>query len=818
MIDKCVNTVVGALLHDIGKVIYRERTDNRKHSISGYDFLKSEGNVKNKDILDGVRYHHAEHLKNADIDKDSIAYLIYMADNIASAADRREKQEPESGFDISVPLGSVFNILNKNSKKPQNLHYSPAILNIEGSINYPTDRTEKFDKEYYIRVMDNLKDNLKGVDTYDEGYINSLLDVLEANLTYVPSSTSNKELADISLYDHVKLTAAIALCIYYYLEERNITDYRNELFTNGKDFYSKEAFILYEMDVSGIQNFIYTISSENAMKMLRSRSFYLEIMMEHIIDCLLDRLGLARTNLIYSGGGHCYIIIPNTRKAINTVDEFNREVNSWFLKNFQTELYVGHGYCACSSDSLKNKPDGSYAKIFNSISNMINENKIKRYNASQIIELNNAKHKDYTRECKVCRHIGKVDDDGMCPVCSALKYLSTKILDEKYAFFTVVNKPEPNALILPLGYYLIAEKEEIVRKRQLKEDAALTRIYCKNKMYTGKNMATKIWVGNYNSECNTFEEMAKAALGVERIGVLRADVDNLGATFVSGFDNPDNNNRYVTLSRTATLSRHLSLFFKNYINNILKNGEYFIDDGKESTVRTKARNAVICYSGGDDLFIVGAWNEVIELAIDIKEKFERYTQNTLTISAGIGIYKHDYPISVIADEVADMESMSKRREGKNSVTIFEDGQTHIEHKSGDTTEISDGTYSWDTFIDNVIEEKYECLKQFFSTTPDRGMSFMYNLLELIRKQDDRINFARFVYLLARLEPDKSDEPEKRTAYKSFADNMYKWVRLENKSTDESNIRKLTKDGRQLKTAMNMYSYIIREREGEPDNQ
>lgn len=105
--------------------------------------------------------------------------------------------------------------------------------------------------------------------------------------------------------------------------------------------------------------------------------------------------------------------------------------------------------------------------------------------------------------------------------------------------------------------------------------------------------------GNYNSECNTFEEMAKAALGVERIGVLRADVDNLGATFVSGFDNPDNNNRYVTLSRTATLSRHLSLFFKNYINNILKNGEYFIDDGKESTVRTKARNAVICYSGGN---------------------------------------------------------------------------------------------------------------------------------------------------------------------------------------------------------------------------
>lgn len=43
------------------------------------------------------------------------------------------------------------------------------------------------------------------------------LSVLEANLTYIPSSTSKRELADISLYDHVKMTAAIASCIEQYL-------------------------------------------------------------------------------------------------------------------------------------------------------------------------------------------------------------------------------------------------------------------------------------------------------------------------------------------------------------------------------------------------------------------------------------------------------------------------------------------------------------------------------------------------------------------------------------------------------------------------
>lgn len=55
-----------------------------------------------------------------------------------------------------------------------------------------------------------------------------------------------------------------------------------------------------------------------------------------------------------------------------------------------------------------------------------------------------------------------------------------------------------------------------------------------------------------------------------------------------------------------------------YINSILREGEYTIEDNSEGK-KTIIRNAVICYSGGDDLFIVGAWNEIIELAIDIQK-------------------------------------------------------------------------------------------------------------------------------------------------------------------------------------------------------
>ena len=66
---------------------------------------------------------------------------------------------------------------------------------------------------------------------------------------------------DISLYDHIKLTAALSLCIYDHLTSENISDYRRELFDNAEGFYDKKAFLLYSADISGIQKFIYNIGS-----------------------------------------------------------------------------------------------------------------------------------------------------------------------------------------------------------------------------------------------------------------------------------------------------------------------------------------------------------------------------------------------------------------------------------------------------------------------------------------------------------------------------------------------------------------------------
>lgn len=784
MTDQKTKLIIGSLLHDIGKVIYREGSDRRNHSIGGYEYLSSEAQIQDKEVLDCVRYHHSSALKGAKIQDNNLAYITYLADNIAASADRRKKEDSEEkGFDLSVPLQSVFNILNGNQEEK---YYQPGDMDPESGIKYPQEAKIKFSEDFYKKIKVRITDNLRGMD-WNEEYLNSLLAVMEANLSYMPSSTSNAELTDISLFDHVKLTAAIASCIYDYLNENNL-NYRNELFTRESEFYDKKAFLLCSMDVSGIQKFIYTIASKNALRTLRARSFYLELMMEHMIDMLLEKLELSRTNLIYSGGGHCYLLLPNTETVKNKVKEFKVILKRWFLKYFQTELYVACAYTACSANTLKNMPDGSYSDMFREISKSLSEEKMHRYSALEIMMLNNRKMDDYTRECKVCRNIGHVDEEGVCPICRKLENLSKDVLHSEF-FSIVLENKEEEGLPLPGGYLLIADNEKKKVQKRMEEDPYYVRTYAKNMMYTGKHIATKLWVGDYSTG-NTFEEFAQEATGISRIGILRADVDNLGQTFVSGFENERNGNKYVTLSRTATLSRQLSIFFKYFIRSILNNGEYSVSGQNDQ----EQRKATIVYSGGDDVFIVGSWNHIVELAVDLKKAFEKYTQGTLSISAGIGVYESSYPIAAIAEETGDLESKSKKLPGKNAVTLMEDGEEHLENGE----HISDGTYSWKKFEEEVICEKYRTLQVFFGDIDERGMSFLYRMLELIRDQKNRINFARFVYLLSRLEP--SENGEKKEAYQKFSKKMYEWIQNE-------------EDCRQLKTAINMYAYMHREKEG-----
>ena len=764
MNKKIIYLAMGGILHDVGKILHRYN-DGRNHSISGEECLRNRCSNIPKEVLVQVKYHHANLLKRANLDDMSLAYITYIADNIASMADRRSKNEEGFGFSRELPLDSIFNILNGNNDE---YHYPPSDLSKE-EIVFPTDKEIKYTETFYGRCIDNIINAVNGIDL-DTEFINSLLEVAEANMSYIPSSTSIKEIADISLYDHSKITAALACCIYLYLEEIQCESYKIRLFKETKEFYKENAFILYSMDISGIQEFIYTIQSKDALKNLRSRSFYLELVMEHLVDELLEKLELYRTNLIYAGGGHAYILLPNTKKCKEIIRQHEKVTNDWLMKHFETALYLSGGYNECSANDFYNNPEGSYARIFKEISNQISKNKLRRYTASEIVALNNKDEADGIRECKVCHSSAKLSND-LCPMCSGLKEMS-KLIQNKEFFIVVSEYTQDSILELPGGRYLeVDSKDEL--KKKMKCDNYI-RAYCKNKMYTGLGVSSKIWIGDYQNG-KDFRELANNSYGIKRLGVLRADIDNLGQAFVQGFDS-----KFVSLSRTATFSRKLSSFFKEKINYILANGNYYLHDDE---LESSKRNATIVYSGGDDVFIVGAWDDVIGLAVDIRDALLEYSQDTLTISGGIGIYPEKYPVTAMARQTGDLEDVSKSLEGKDAITLFDESLS----------------FHWEEFVEEVIEDKYRIVYEFFENSKleaNYGKAFIYKLVDYMRNRDEKINLARFAYLLTRMEPKDTEGIEK---YREFSKKMYLWMKDD-------------KMCRQAIMALYLYVYMTREKE------
>ena len=772
-----LKATVGALLHDIGKIL---NDKSNHHSISGATFVEKNSKIIDNDILEQIKYHHAKQLSETTKVSD-YAYVTNFADTLSAKMDGRKKDDGTLIKTQLKPLESIFNILNGNNEK---LVYNAVQIKKDGEINYPVEKAEvkanilKEAKEDFEKV-------LKNSNSYEE-LASKLLTASEKNLSFLPAAITEEEINDISLFDHLKMTAAIASSVRRYMDENKIIDFKS-LLDKELEFMDKKMFLLYSMDVSGIQDFIYTIATKRVLKGLRTRSFYLEMVIEHCIDTLFETTGFTRANLIYSGGGHAYVILPNTDGIKEELIRYENRINDWFMEYYKTDLYIASGYSECSANSFCNNPEGSYKEIFAEVSKKISEKKMKRYSADIIRKLNSeGKEKiDAKRECKVCHRMDMLTNEDKCEICSGIENMSQDILD-KELFAIICGELTKNlsekSLPLPFGYKLVALDKKEVNK--LEKNGQIKRVYSKNSLDIG-NSYIKIWIGDYHNG-ETFEKLAKESNGIKRLAVMRADVDNLGQAFVSGFENSKskNSDQYVTLSRTATFSRKLSMFFKLHINEILANGEFTMSSAKEAG----KRNALIVYSGGDDLFVIGSWDDIVEFSVDLSRKFKKFSQNTLTVSAGIDLYPEKYPVAVMAKKTGELEEISKGMDGKNAVTI-----------AGEVN-----SYKWKDLDEKVFGEKYVALEKFIGNQKERGNSFIYRVLQLFNENDgeDKLNIARLAYVLARLEPQKPNTNKKEVLseyekdkenYKEFSKKIYGWI-------------KNKEDSKQVKTAILLYVY------------
>ena len=616
-------------------------------------------------------------------------------------------------------------------------------------------------------AVKNLQEELE-LYTWGESQIPGLLRLLEDNLSHTPSDLA----PDISRYDQCTITAAIASCIAEYQQEDSLAYKKTE-----PELRAEQALLLYSADFSGIQKFIFTVATKGALASLRSRSFLLELLMEHYIDELLSACGMSRVNLLYSGGGHCYLLLPNTAATVDALKAWNTRFNDWLMAQFGIQLYIAHGWTACSANDLNNYPaqQAPYTAMFRRVSAAISRHKLRRYSADQLLRLNSESADDQGRECVVCGRSDRLGENGRCAWCNLFVDMSGKVLD--CPVYLGSREKALSDFSLPawegeVSVSLVAL--DTVRAR-LKNGETFVRSYTKNRAFPELPDAIRLYVGDYSAS-RQLENLAASAKGISRMAVCRMDVDNLGHAFVSGYRRPGETDPvkrdvYLNISRISAFSRQMSLFFKSRINPILEQPE---PDGH-------ALSVAIVYSGGDDVFLVGAWNDVITAAQRIQENFREFCGGTLTISAGISLHDDHFPIRQAASHGADLEDQAKQVPGKNALALFEPNGQH--------------TYSWQEFREKVVGEKQKLLDKFFhSQDQELGNNFLYQILELLQQaREDRINIARYAYLLARMEP---KENYRKESYREFSAAMYRWILSE-------------EDRRQLITAIHLYVYAER---------
>ena len=674
-------------------------------------FIKNpfNGNNNCESIFQLASYHHKP--------STELQALISLADWWSAGIDRREKLEEEEVANEKniqwgkarykrIPLYSVFNEINEGKGKSA---FGLKPLSIEERDFFPSDINTVEDgisEEKYARQWKAFSEEFKRLptDTFN-GFADSLLALLNKYTWCIPSNTT--DMSNVSLFDHLKTTAAFADCLFIYKEE-----HPDEFVYQNQRLSLKEGvkpIILLGGDLSGIQKFIYNIASRKAAVSLKGRSFYLQLLIDSIIQRIIQHEDIKATlaHVVYSSGGKFYMLLPNTEKVKLAIGDLKKDIEQELWQQHHGQLIINMDYVPFAYDvkgkgvNFEEQTNQEIGKLWKVLADKLTSQKNQKFKHQLLNNYDEFfKVQEVGGQTKVCAVTGIESND-----CIAL---DSKTTEKTYVLPIVKEQAELGNTLKDADYIVTYRSEDSNKymRNRVKIDIHTTGIHnylfdqleltdddaefrkitsadtCRVRRINNTKFLDALLKGNgcsygfqfyggnkqaqtkdkntQESRNKTFEELADGSY----LGILRMDVDNLGSIFIKGLPEKDK-----SFSAYSTLSFMLDYFFSGYLN----------------TIREKYKDDVnILYSGGDDVFAIGRWDKLIEFAADIRKDFAFFVgRNDISISGGIAIVGENYPIAKAAELAGDAEDKAKKDNGakKNSFNMF--GETISWHKEFD---------------------------------------------------------------------------------------------------------------------------------------
>lgn len=555
----------------------------------------------------------------------------------------------------------------------------------------------------------------------------------------IPAARAGDVIPDVSLYDHSKITAALAVAIYLYQQ------HTDSMTIDAIKKYDSKKFLLIIGDFYGIQSFIFSDSGEvgkNRAKILRGRSFAVSLFSELAADMLCREIGIPSSSLLLNAAGKFTLIAPNTEVAKKAIDTVGTRVNDWLMKVSFGENSIGMTYLEASAEDFVR---GQFVEIWDRLNEKMEGKKFQKINLDRfggtVEGYLDSFHNDLAYP--LCPFCGKrpscpeLEDSefagevrSICKVCHDHIFLGTNLVnparkgkdsdkDKKRIAITIPDADiKGEKLLEPIfGEYQVffpdGKLNEMASSGQLLKywDISIDREGIVSKDVTAKFINGYVPV--YRDEdfsddrileskksekkreelvdqmekdvVKTFEHISNKALnpkengggycGIEALGILKADVDQLGLLMSCGLKK-----ERFTISRLATLSRQLNFYFAVYLPHLLKTEPSFMD-------------IYTVFAGGDDLFLIGPWNRIIKLVAFLRKSFSDYVchNEKVHFSAGISLHKPHTPLDKLSDSAETAIEKSKD-EGRNMITLF--SETVDWNEFTKLTEIKDTLQRW----------------------------------------------------------------------------------------------------------------------------
>ena len=689
MNERTYQLALAGMLHDIGKFMLRageggvqawddeaKRTYGYKHAMLTDSFVAQYTPEPWRAALRGPAGNH--HRPQTPDDR-----IVTLADWL-SAGERRNDRDDDLPRGVKQRL-SIFSAVTLDGEKLEGEALARAYLPLkplamQADALFPDEAQTDVDAAYrqlweaFRQEAEMLRDAHA-----EEGdlsiYAENLLMLMQRYAWSIPSAYYQTT-PDVSLYDHSRMTGALAAVLMDLSD-----DQISAMLESSHDQSTEEVALLVGGDISGVQDFIYTITSKGAASALRGRSFYLQLLTEAIARYTLRRLDLPVTNLIYQGGGNFYILARASDQEKLT--EIGREINQVLLQHHQGDLYVA---LAGEPLAVTDFYDGRLSNKWMELAEQQQVMKLRRFSdldAANLAVLFQPQG-DGGNEDKLCQVCGREHPDThmekdvrKCPQCLSYEALGNDLRNAR--FLTLELLPESGATKADL-MQAPGRAEDVLAAFGLKahvfsdlddapdtehalvmlaiKDEALEELRPGRRLAVGRRFLVNVTPTISQKEIadarkadlkelpaagsvKPFHVLAWQSTGIKRLGVLRMDVDNLGRIFSDGLG------QKATLSRVAGLSFAISLYFEGWVEQI---AESMSGDRLYSI-----------YSGGDDLFFVGSWDAVVDFARQVRADLDRYTAHHPAIhaSAGIELVGGKYPLSQAARDAGEAESAAK---------------------------------------------------------------------------------------------------------------------------------------------------------------